>query len=309
MDFEKALSILGLSRTYTNEDLRRAYRTLIKKYHPDKYQGQSKIIAEEKTKQINDARDVLEKHLQNKPKEPREECLQNEKLGKLKIRYIQECKNELEYINKIDPRDKVFAEWKANFIEVIYSFYEDITTSPITALIQKKYKMYRNNYHLVLYFYKNELCTKSKIIDFGNGSLKINDTDSLKDVRTKSTTIINEILNKELEEFKTFNESTDVKILLYSLRDVFTKLCLWGYIDIEKAKIDFKNRIVEEINKYSKRKQMIDELIKYQGYSSPLVVELRNNILYEDKFNSIYNEHLKTSDKIKMKIKNLFSKQ
>lgn len=65
MNFNKALSILGLTRNYTEEDLKKTYRKLITKYHPDLYENKSeqeKKMAEEKVKEINAAKEFLEKY-------------------------------------------------------------------------------------------------------------------------------------------------------------------------------------------------------------------------------------------------------
>lgn len=50
--------ILGVSKAASQEEIRSAYKKLIKKYHPDLYQG-DKSFAEKKTKEINEAYDTL----------------------------------------------------------------------------------------------------------------------------------------------------------------------------------------------------------------------------------------------------------
>ncbi len=50
--------ILGVSKNASQEEIRTAYKTLVKKYHPDLYQG-DKSFAEKKTKEINEAYDTL----------------------------------------------------------------------------------------------------------------------------------------------------------------------------------------------------------------------------------------------------------
>ena len=85
-------------------------------------------------------------------------------------------------------------------------------------------------------------------------------------------------------------------------------ICLYGYDKIEKVKSEFKNRIVLEINKYNQRKEIIDNLTKYYGYPTKLVVDLYNNILDEDKFNTLYNEKVDFKTKVKVRVKNIFSK-
>ena len=50
--------ILGVSRNATKEEIKRAYRRLVRKYHPDVYKGDRKE-AEEKFKEISEAYEVL----------------------------------------------------------------------------------------------------------------------------------------------------------------------------------------------------------------------------------------------------------
>ena len=51
--------ILGVSRDVTDEELKKAYRKLAKKYHPDSYTGDDKTAAEAKFKEISEAYSVL----------------------------------------------------------------------------------------------------------------------------------------------------------------------------------------------------------------------------------------------------------
>ena len=50
--------ILGVSKTATNSEIKKAYKSLVKKYHPDVFEG-NKDLAESKIKEINDAYDTL----------------------------------------------------------------------------------------------------------------------------------------------------------------------------------------------------------------------------------------------------------
>lgn len=56
-DFKDYYAILGVSKTATPEDIKRAYRKLARKYHPDLNPGNPE--AEEKFKAINEANEVL----------------------------------------------------------------------------------------------------------------------------------------------------------------------------------------------------------------------------------------------------------
>lgn len=50
--------ILGVSKTATSSEIKKAYKSLVKKYHPDVFEG-NKDLAEPKIKEINDAYDTL----------------------------------------------------------------------------------------------------------------------------------------------------------------------------------------------------------------------------------------------------------
>ncbi len=57
MEYKDYYKILGVDKKATPEEIKKAYRKLTLKYHPDKNQGNKE--AEEKFKQVNEANDVL----------------------------------------------------------------------------------------------------------------------------------------------------------------------------------------------------------------------------------------------------------
>ena len=53
---------LGVARTATDEEVKKAYRELARKYHPDNYVNNPLAdLAQEKMKEINEAYDAIEK--------------------------------------------------------------------------------------------------------------------------------------------------------------------------------------------------------------------------------------------------------
>jgi len=57
MDYKDYYKILGIAKTASQDEIKKAYRKLAIKYHPDKNQGDKKL--EEKFKEINEANEVL----------------------------------------------------------------------------------------------------------------------------------------------------------------------------------------------------------------------------------------------------------
>lgn len=57
MDYKDYYSILGVTKSATKAEIKKAYRNLAKKYHPDKTNGDSKL--EEKFKEVSEAYEVL----------------------------------------------------------------------------------------------------------------------------------------------------------------------------------------------------------------------------------------------------------
>lgn len=326
MNIDEALKILNLNREYTEDELKREYRKLVIKYHPDKHSDNDKSFYEEKTKLLNEAKDILDKNIKSRNKNERtsqsssnmnKEKYDNryyrhkEELDKLKTKYKEEVRKEGNYIFEVDSRDKNFMKWKDNFLKVIDDFLFCIDEQVNVGALQINYDYFRQCYFELLVGYSYDCwksCWKnSYMIDYINDFV-MNKNDGIKNVRNKLIMTIQSKLDSEMEEFKSIDVYDEIKSVLFGIRNCFVDVCLYGYLDIDKAKRELKNKIVLEINKYKKRKQLIDNLIKYYGYPNKLVIELYNNILNEEKFNTLYNDKIDFKTKVKVRVKNIFSR-
>ena len=67
MTLNEALKILKLNKNFTEEELKKSYRNLVSKYHPDNFPEGTKenLEATEKIKKINEAHDFIKNYLDN----------------------------------------------------------------------------------------------------------------------------------------------------------------------------------------------------------------------------------------------------
>ena len=56
---ENLYRILGVPKTAEQKDIKKAYRRLARKYHPDLHPGEKKAAMEKKFQELNDAYEVL----------------------------------------------------------------------------------------------------------------------------------------------------------------------------------------------------------------------------------------------------------
>lgn len=70
MTIEEAYKILNVNQNSSEEEIKAAYKKLVKKYHPDFYQNNPLAsLAEEKLKEINEAYEILTGYFKNKEKQ------------------------------------------------------------------------------------------------------------------------------------------------------------------------------------------------------------------------------------------------
>lgn len=112
MNGKDPYSILGISRGASEEEVKAAYKELVKKYHPDQYENNPlKDVASEKMTEINQAYDEIINNIRNGEAASRESTSAN--FDSQNVRYLIQTGNVTEadnILNSVDPyrRD---AEW------------------------------------------------------------------------------------------------------------------------------------------------------------------------------------------------------
>lgn len=125
MTLEEAYRTLNISKNSSEEEIKKVYKELAKKYHPDLYQNNPLAeLAEEKLKEINKAYDVLREYYKNKKEEPIIEFIEEyDSLGRV-IFLDKFTKIKLTGVIKFQIKEKIFlAEVKNGYLEGNYQVF------------------------------------------------------------------------------------------------------------------------------------------------------------------------------------------
>ena len=292
MTLKEALDILGLKENCTEEELKIAYRRLMKDNHPDKC-GNNKD-KEEFTKKINDARDIVKTNI--KPKnvisDSKKDNSNNVIFTNLQQELEQETIKELEYISEIPfYEDLNFLKYREKFEYLIYDFNFKIKNATNVEHLRKIYSDYMIRYNELIQSYCIDLGMAIRVnpVDFYNCILTKNQILTLKEFRDKALEIINNILDNELDKYRTIEDYSILAPLLTAIRQTHALTCLWGQYNINTTKRELKKHLMFAINNYHKRKKILNELI-ISEVDKNIIDNLQQNILSEKEFYAIYNK-------------------
>ena len=310
MTLKEALDILGLKEDCTEEELKIAYRRLMKDNHPDKC-GNNKV-KEKFTKKINDARDIVMTHI--KPKNNINLSNDNPNLNTLKTKYEKEISLELKYILKISKNpDIINLLYTDRFRALIYNdFNMKLRNINDVEHLKQEYNNYRKKYIKLLYLYNGFLASRLGVneVDLANHTgIPFHKDITLEFYRDRVLEIVNYNLNIELDKYKNIEDYNVLEYLLIAIRETHARTCLWGQKSLSTTKKEFNKHINITINKYYQRKKILNELIEF-NYDKDIIDKLQSNILNEKIFYDIYNNVKKPTikDKIGKKLARIFEK-
>lgn len=157
--YQEYLEIMSLNQNYSIDELKNSYKTLIKKYHPDKYEGNElRELAEEKLKKVNEAYSFLKERLENSysNQSMQEDELMYKTFEVISIRLKEDIEPLLEkiydYIDNTLAEKRDFRELDFEYLTEIYSIISKkvinlfLNSLPIISIIREEdLEFYRQN--------------------------------------------------------------------------------------------------------------------------------------------------------------------
>lgn len=253
MNFNKALSILGLTSNYTEEELKKNYRQLVSKYHPDLYQNKSKKEiekAEEKTKELNTAYEYLKKCLNDrKTSSNSNEYSTRSAFNKIVNDYRDRLKKELERIkNEIyqinDTNEPLLKEVKEKILLIIKN--NNLDNGYTINELNQIYKTTKENINKELKKYAENYCKKYNL-NYNESFPKFDTLKTLHKflVQHKKITALLNLINKEYIKYEYYS---GYDILFEELFKVKSKVYFKYARKIENGLLTDSEEILKEIN-------------------------------------------------------------
>ena len=329
MTINQALKIFNLNNNFTDNELKKSYHKLARKYHPDNFSSEiEQKKAEEKMKEINNAKDLLERFLKNQNKTQQQpqtntETEQNNniqeykrnllnKLLKFKCKYVNN--NELEKYNNEIEAIILWYEIKISKInnkDIILKLYENSL-----LLIKVSFDNFKNEFFRINDINENEIKEKinydCNIEEFYSQLLKLKDKYNKKEIYRKK-------IKEDLHDYELRSGYSALKSIIDAKIDEnLDKLKRNNYLDYEKFINELKIELDKLFTSYFSMLSKVNELLNiinndFLINSKTMVFQKRISILYKKlKDGNFSNDVIKELDEVSQilnKIKNYKNNQ
>lgn len=263
MTLSQALTIFELKSKYTEDELKKRYITLMKQYHPDRYERENQEIKEQmtkKTQDINEAYEILKKNLTNRQKYTHETASTYWSNQSYQGYGYNRYKKDVQYTKKIKKTQEKMREYFKscsvkklmnqvydlinNYInQVEYSQNPDLTFINFKIELEKLYRNY-----IIIYAQKHNI--PSFIIKQHN-------------------------FNYDCDCSKLFNQIKDCERKIgYDLSKIIRKHKCHEHFDILEDKITEESKIIrEKINFNTTTKEYSEILETYDNIVDKLIID------------------------------------
>lgn len=267
MDYERALNVLGLNPGFTEEELKTAYRTLINKYHPDRYENsKDKDEMIKRTQEINTARDYLKKHHKFHNQNTSQSTSDLEK-------YIKQKEQELVNLiafdqKKYQPSTKIINIFITLKL-LLDTFHLELTIAKSKADVDYTFEIYIkriiNKFHeLETEFFKENHIDKYNIKENINYDCNLQEFyEQLLKIKEKYSkeNIIKKKLEEETIKYKDYAGYKDIKKLIeVCIKNTLITIRNNGFNYTQKDIDNMHQEILECFQTYHTLKQKISKL-------------------------------------------------
>ena len=228
---KKHYDVLGLKLEATSDEVKRAYRDLSKKYHPDLCIAVSKERAEEKFKEINEAYGMIKKYLKraNNNENKKEESVKNDK-----------CKYDVEMIYELVQ--KYIAETQLKAPSLKFPSNDTLSFFETDSFLMIEGYFFSKNW------IEQKVKTSYRVSLFKN--FKLNKLDFL------NTEIIT-----EKERYSNHKKNTDIndKLKSYAEREKIYRWIKKYIMDMQEKPMSCDFPAMSSLNFYSKDNRIVVE--------------------------------------------------
>lgn len=266
MHYEKALNVLGLKPGFTEEELKTAYRTLMNKYHPDRYENsKDKDEMVKRAQELNAARDYMKNHKFHNQ--------DNNKSTSDLEKYINQKSQELVNLTTFDLNKYQLSIKMAKIIIALKflpdSFYFESIIKESKAYVDYKFEIYLKKiidafYELETEFFKENHIDKCNIKENINYNCSLREFyEQLLKIKEKygKENIIKKKLEEETLKYKDYAGYKDIKKLIeVCIKNTLITIRNNGFNYNQKDIDNMHQEILECFQIYHTLKQKISKL-------------------------------------------------